>query len=134
VDFPFPTLYFFQRSHVMLASFPPIQLMYFLALILIGSSHHIMISYPFISPTWMKFFNSSHSYSIGFSRPVNRTFTSRLSKFKPTTFPLPSGVLTTVPKSGSAFFANSYSSFSYCKQHIKRPHKPDILVGFKDKF
>ncbi len=31
------------------------------------------------------------------------------------------------------FFAVSYSSLSYCRQHIKRPHKPEIFVGFKDK-
>ena len=37
-------------------------------------------------------------------------------------------------KSGSCSFALSYSSFSYFKQHIKRPHRPEIFVGFSDKF
>ena len=57
----------------------------------------------------------------------------RDNKFNSTTLPMPSGVLTCAPKSGISFLANSYSSFSYFKQHIKRPHKPEILVGFKDK-
>src|SRR5690625_52211 len=52
----------------------------------------------------------------------------------PTTFPSPMDVTTMLPTLGSSVFTFSYWSYSYFKQHINRPHKPDIFVGFNDKF
>src|SRR4051812_44171197 len=81
----------------------------------------------------LTFLISSKEYSKVLSCPNKSTWIKRSKIFKPTTFPGPFGVLIRSPTSGSSAFAASYSSFSYFKQHIKRPHKPEIFVGFNER-
>src|SRR5690606_19922697 len=86
---------------------------------------HALVPWPIIS---------LNEYSNVCSCSVKRIFNTRSNIFMPTTRPSPSGVETRVPTSGISFFAVSYSSFSYFRQHIKRPHNPEIFEGFSDKF
>src|SRR5262245_9031741 len=45
------------------------------------------------------------------------------------TRPWPFGVSTRVPTLGSCFWNSSYTSCSNRKQHLSRPHRPEILDG-----
>src|SRR5690606_14530389 len=82
----------------------------------------------------LPFLISSKVYSNILSCPTKSTLIIRSKIFNPTTLPGPLCVFIRSPTSGSSAFAASYSSFSYFKQHIRRPHNPDIFVGFRERF
>jgi hypothetical protein len=59
----------------------------------------------------------------------NNTSTSCVRICESITIPSPSGVPTRLFFRGSFFFNSSYVSSSYRRQHISRPHRPEIFSG-----
>ena len=63
-----------------------------------------------------------------------RTLTHWRSRLTSVTVPRPSGVSTNDSFFGAVFSRSSYASCSYFRQHIRRPHVPEIFVGFRLRF
>ena len=63
-----------------------------------------------------------------------RTLTHWRSRLTSVTVPRPSGVSTNDSFFGAGFSRSSYASCSYFRQHISRPHVPEIFVGFRLRF
>src|SRR4051794_9925 len=55
-----------------------------------------------------------------------RTVTVSAGTDRPTTRPAPSGVSTRSPTAGADSANEAYSGCSYFRQHIKRPHAPEM--------
>ena len=63
-----------------------------------------------------------------------RTFTHWRSRFTSVTVPRPSGVSTNDSFLGAVLRRSSYASCSYLRQHMSRPHVPEIFVGLRLRF
>ncbi len=98
------------------------------------------ISLPFLSFLRRgRYFNSSIGYSRTSRSSPSRltiTFTVWRSTFTLCTVPFtPSSICVTIsPWEGRRLFRYSYVSSSFFRQHIRRPHTPEILVGFSERF
>src|SRR5665811_1914063 len=63
-----------------------------------------------------------------------RRVSDSLVSWKPTTTPSPDSVCTFVPRFGTSLRKHTYCSCSYLRQHINRPHSPEIFMGLSGRF
>ena len=107
--------------------------MCFSTLILRDSIRRIMISYPLHLTYFLDKFFSIHPFIFDRIFPsVSRILTIRISRFNPTTFPLPSGVAVLFKVRGVLFPLSRIFLRSHIADSTSSvPHKPEILLDSK---
>ena len=79
---------------------------------------------------------ASRLYSLTVKFPSSPVFTLTVprSGTLSTTVPMPSGVFTFFPTPGVFLISSSYTSCSNLRQHIRRPHAPEIFAELSERF